>query len=325
MLCAVPLLRALRQTCASASITLVTRPVNHDIMLHHPYVDDVLEYDKRRLFSGKGGLWDFLRHLRSRSYDLAVVPATVSISTTSNVIARASGARIRVGPRSLNGIKNPTAWCFTTKVGMGWKDTDHRHQAKRNLEILAPLEITTDDLTHTIGLTPGEKRDAGDVLAPLREKYSVIAGFHPGAGKVPNRWRAERFAALAGHAARAYGAGILITEGPMDEEPVREMAARLDCPYTIVRNKPIRSVAAILDQLDVYITNDTGVLHIAGATSPFVLSLFGPTDPLEWAPIGPKNRYIQSHDGTIDSLSFEEARNMLDVIMLELRKNLKLG
>lgn len=284
-------------------------------MLHHPFVDEIINYDKKAILRSPGELYKFLKKVRSRPYDLAIVPATVSLSTTSNLIARSSSAIVRIGPGSLEGLKNTSGYCFTEKVQLGWNEEPHRHQALRNLDILAPLKLSSDDLSCVIGVTEIEKSRACETLAPLRKDRRILIGLHPGAGKIPNRWKAENFARLANNMAEKHRAGIIITEGPMDAEPIREVAKYLTCQTHFIKNRPIREVAALLNEIDLYITNDTGVMHIAGAVSANVMALFGPTDPLQWAPAGEKNRYLASNDGNIDSISLAGVEQTADEII----------
>jgi ADP-heptose:LPS heptosyltransferase len=85
-----------------------------------------------------------------------------------------------------------------------------------------------------------------------------------------------------------------------------------------VANKSIREVAAILSLARLVISNDTGIMHVAAAVGTPVLSLFGPTDPEQWAPIGTKHRYIVGKGGDIETIPVEEvltvAREMLGKI-----------
>jgi heptosyltransferase-2 len=139
---------------------------------------------------------------------------------------------------------------------------------------------------------------------------------HPGAGKVPNRWPAARFAEVASALAGERKVRFIVTVGPMDEEPWKELESRLSIPAYLVKNESIRRVASILSAVRLVISNDTGVMHVAAAVGAPVLSLFGPTDPRQWAPQGEKNRYIQGEGGDITRIStagvLSAARRMLD-------------
>lgn len=315
MLCVVPLLRALRNRYASAHITLVASPVNYEIMRNHPYTNEVLNYNKPLFFKSPFAFVKFFRVLRTRPYNLAVVPSTVSISFTSNLISLISGAGIRIGPDALQGTPNTSKRCFTHTVLLDWKNEPRRHQTLRNLDILKPLQIEPGDCSLVIGLTKQEEEEAILFLKPIRKQFPLLIGIHPGAGKRENRWNAERFASIANRLHKELNAGIVITAGPMDDEPLKEILNHLSCPYTLIQNTPLRKVAALIDQLSLYITNDTGVMHIAGATRTNVLSLFGPTDPLQWAPIGSKNHYIGAKEGELRNLSVEEVFSMAELIL----------
>ena len=206
-------------------------------------------------------------------------------------------------------------------VVLDWRSDGRRHQARRNLDILTPLTLTTDDLSCVLGLLEEEKKEARQFLTSFRKKYSLLVGFHPGAGKIPNRWNADRFASVANRLHKEFNAGIVITSGPMDREPVAEMLSHLTCEYLLVERQSIRNVAAILDTLDLYVTNDTGTMHIAGAVSTSVLALFGPTDPLQWAPLNQKNHYIAAKDGDMNLILEGEVFDMAS-LMLQQSKHL---
>jgi ADP-heptose:LPS heptosyltransferase len=306
MLCAVPLLRALRERFRDARISLVASPVNCDVMLHHPYVDEVILYDKAAFFRSPLRFLEFFRKVRGRKYDLAIVPSTVSMSFTSNAIAYWSGAKYRIGAGSLNGVESISSHLFNLPIHVNWNNKPSFHQTERNLEYGRAIGADTGDHTLVIGLTDQEKHWGEEFLrVPMKGKDLAI-GFHPGAGKPANRWPAERFAMVADKLASEFGALIVITEGPKDEEAVDEMVKHLKSFCVLVEEQSIRRVAAIIDRLALYITNDTGVMHVAGATRTSVLSLFGHSDARQWAPPGARHRFLAALDRDMKSLTAEE-------------------
>lgn len=315
MICSIPLIDALKSHYPRAHLTLVASPVNFEIMRHHRGVDSVVKYDKGEFFRSPSAFAAFLREVRSREYDLAVVPGTVSVSMTSDLLSRFSRARVRIGPASLARKENPCGWCHTIPVPLDWGTEPRRHQVFRNLDILKALGIGERPPGYSIGLTPSEIESARSELRELRDRYPTLVGIHPGAGKPENRWPADRFAALANRLQAESGAGIVVTAGPMDDEPLRGARSALASTHLLVQRRPIRAVAAIINELDLFVSNDTGIMHVAGGTSAPLLALFGPTDPLVWAPPGKKNRFISGRDRTVASITIEEAFEACSLVL----------
>jgi heptosyltransferase-2 len=321
MLCAVPLLHALRKSYPDARITLIASPVNYRVMEHHPYLDEVLCYDKKKYWKSPLLLLQFLRQLRSSAFDVAIVPATVSFSGTSDLLALISGAGMRIGPASLSGEKNPCANFYTHPVTLSWDSDPHRHQTLRNLDILGSLGISCEDLTLTMGFTQEEKRYGENSALSLRGNNPFLVGIHPGAGKPDNRWKAEYFAEIANKLSTERNASIVVTVGPMDDGPYSLLAKRLRCPHEVVYKKSLRTVASIISKFDLFLTNDTGIMHVAAATGTNIVALFGGTDPLQWAPKGTYVRYISMPNGDVNSISTETVWGEIDAILMQKSKH----
>ena len=319
MLCVVPLLRSIRAACPNVHLALMTSPVNRDIMLHNRYVNQVLVFDKqdhlRHCGVRIGNSLRYLRQLRSEKFDLAIVPSTVSTSLTSDFLAYLSGAPVRIGARSIDGTPNPSGFLFTHARDLNWLDTPDRHQTLRNADIMGPYAEHPEDLSHEITLLEEEEKWAIETLATWKKGRRLAVALHPGAGKPPNRWPADRFAELAGTLADEFNAYILITAGPMDGEEVRVVGRSLRPPYNTLLNNRIRVVASILRYVDLVVSNDTGIMHVAAGVGTPVLSLFGPTEPRQWAPLGGIHRYIKSETRDISEIPVQDvirvAREML--------------
>ena len=308
MICVVPLLRTLKESFPGAHITLVASPVNYAIMNANPYADRVINYNKKQLRSSPTKALGFLEELRLGGYDLAVVPATVSLSLTSDLIAALSGAKYRIGPGSLSGKDNATGSVYNRKVTLDWSDAQHRHQALRNIDILKPLKLRQHDpgdeaLQCTLGLTDAERHTGTERVKAMKGENPLIIGLHPGAGKEGNRWPVDRFVHLAQWLITEHNAAIVVTSGPMDDQVLKQFSTLAKFPFHTVERTPIREVAAILNALDLVVSNDTGIMHIAGGLRPPLVSLFGPTDPNQWAPKGHKNRYLAAPVGNISSIT----------------------
>jgi heptosyltransferase-2 len=98
----------------------------------------------------------------------------------------------------------------------------------------------------------------------------------------------------------------------MDHEAIDQLAGILTVPFVRVRNRAIAFVAALLKQMDIVVTNDTGIMHLAAAVGTSTLSLFGPTDPLQWAPLGRNHKFILGRGGDINTI---EVSKVFDSVM----------
>jgi ADP-heptose:LPS heptosyltransferase len=81
------------------------------------------------------------------------------------------------------------------------------------------------------------------------------------------------------------------------------MVDALGVPHMVLDRRPIRQVAAVLAHADLLLSNDTGIMHVGAAVGVPVLSLFGPTPALQWAPAGPEHRSLQGEGGNIETIS----------------------
>lgn len=291
MLCATPVFRLIRQAYPEAEITLITSPANYPAVQHNLRLDRVLVFDKIGFAKEPRQYWRFLRTLRGLRPDLAIVLATVSMSVTSDVLAYLSRARYRIGPASLDGVPNTTRFLFNVPVVLDWRSQPQRHQALRNMDLLLPLGLRSEKLQAELFPTAADQERAQDLLRRMGPGPKV--GIHPGAGKPANRWPVTHFAHLANTLADRYGAHIVISAGPDDRRVINALLPLLRAPHTLCANRPLGELAAVIDALDLMVTNDTGVMHVAGTTRVPLISLFGPTEPEQWAPSRPGSYYLQ--------------------------------
>jgi ADP-heptose:LPS heptosyltransferase len=78
-----------------------------------------------------------------------------------------------------------------------------------------------------------------------------------------------------------------------------------------MHNEPLREVAAVISNCDVYVTNDTGMMHVSAGVGTPTLSLFGPTDPLQWAPPGDAHHFILGSAQNVNNIPTEKVWHVL--------------
>ena len=140
-------------------------------------------------------------------------------------------------------------------------------------------------------------KSKADVGAPL-------IGLFPGAGHESRRWPLERFAQLAGSLIRNDGARPIVFAGPEERELVSQMRQLFPAGTVILDRLTIRQLAAAQARLAVFVSNDTGPMHIAAAVGAPVVLLLDRRAPESYVPLSQPKRVIYSV--TIPEIPVEE-------------------
>lgn len=321
MLCTLPLIASIRKSFPYSNIRLVASIDNYRV-LNSPsekYIDELLIYDKSTPLKFS----KFLFNLKNRKYDIAIVPSTFSFSKTSHLICYLSGAKFKVGVRKADGKINKYANYLNVKADFEW-ESRRLHQVDRFLEIgkLIGCNFSEED-KDSVRLT-FSRQEINIAKEFFRLNFGngnrKIIGMHSGAGKIQNRWGGSNFAELMKILFEKTNCLFFLTNGLSDSDSTKELLNHLDNSFirkNIVfdNGMEIRKLGAILSGIDLYITNDTGMMHLAAYSGTKVISLFGPTKGYEWAPTMNKNIFIQSSDNNINSISvnnvFENALSLI--------------
>jgi heptosyltransferase-2 len=217
-------------------------------------------------------------------------------------------------------------YLLNVKSDFDW-DSRKLHQTERNLDVGRQIgcDLTEEEKKNVMIHLSKEEIDFADsfIEENFPDKNKLIVSMHPGAGKVPNRWDKENFIELTKKLHDKYNCYFLITSGMIDKEitdEVKEKLMKMNINCVLLENTPVRKVGAVIKQTDLYITNDTGTLHVAGGVDANVISLFGPTHGYEWAPVGENKICIQSPTDNIIDITVEEvvesSVRILDQILL---------
>lgn len=300
MVCALPALHALRRRYPAARLIFVAAPITEELLAGHPDIDALYVFRKQEMWQPRQAA-AFLRALRRPRPDLAVVMTTVSFSTTSALIAWASGARVRVGGSSLPFGSHLSRALYHLELPPGPEGV---HEVQHNLAPLAALGVDTTPAAPRLepsvaAVTAARARLAAwfptAAAAPAQPRPLVVA--HAGAGKLPNVWPAERFAAVLSRLEQEFAVRIVLTEGPSDAAIAGVLAAQL--PQARRWRAPLGDTLGLLAGADLVLCNDTGIAHVAAAVGAPTVVLFGPTDPGRWRPPGAHVQAVHSATGSM--------------------------
>jgi ADP-heptose:LPS heptosyltransferase len=300
-----PMFRAIKEKYPNSNLTVIVSPQNYKALEKNPFINTLFCYDQHKLKNPA-----YLKHFRSllkKEYDITVVPVCTSISFTSDIIARLSNAKIRIGAGSLNGLVNPVKCFFNKHVELDWSNTPNTHAVIRNLSIVTPFGITTENLSPTIF---SDETDAATVKSFIDsipgENNVPVIGLHVGAGKIQNRWHYLKFAELIEKLALKYNAKFYLTcGGEGDKTLIDEITKNTKANISTFTLPGMSLLKSLIDDSSLFITNDTGPMHVAAASDTPVISLFGPTNPNMWAPLGKNKTFIWKGDD-IENISVDD-------------------
>jgi len=297
-----PVFKAVRGRFPQAHITVVTRKYTAAVAEANEYIDAVIPFYEH----GGDWTWQALRRVLSlfrNKSDLVIVLNTVSHSLTSDLIGRWAARRYVLGSehRQFQG----TSRNFFYNLIAPYRQ-EEVHQSQRNLDIVGYLGIESDDLQEHMRLRPEEITWAQAHLSGLGwQPQRPLIAIHPGAGKAANRWPAENFAAAANQLAQENNTQIYLTWGSREGELGERLKSALSVPAMSSQHLDIRRVAALVSQAQLFLCNDTGVMHVGAAVGTPLVAIFGPTDPELWKPWGNAFVAVRAGDHLSASVTVE--------------------
>jgi len=266
-----PLLSEIRRLFPQASVALLCAPGARPLFESNPDIDELLTDDKRGTSRGVAGAWRLARDLRDRGFTIAISPHK---SLRSALLLFLAGIPLRVGFRQSIG------WFLYHRTVA--RDAN-RHDVERSLALLEPFGVRTNGRRGRLRVEPPSAVAAGveRLLYSLGiRREERIVGINPGSVWPTKRWPAEAYAELVVRLKQEYRCQILVFGGPEDQ-PIVERIQGLagNAGVSLAGKIDLPQLAAALDWCDIFITNDSGPMHVAVARGIPVVAIFCATTP----------------------------------------------
>ena len=273
-----PAIRAVRANFPNAHIAMLVAKQSADILRENPHLNEIITFDRLAKDKNTGEMWRIVRLLRQRQFTLAI---DLQRKFRTEILMYFSGATERVGKGRL----------CTVRVS----EQGNKHATAHYFDLLHAAGIPAEDRKLELFLAESERRDAQQRLktAGIVDGRLKI-GLFPGAGWKLREWMPERFAAIADRLVAHFNADVLIFGGPHESELVQTVATLMErqaIPFA--GNLQIRQLAACIEQCDLFLTNDTGPMHIAAGVGTRTVSLFGPGNHIRFQPLGTEHQTIR--------------------------------
>ncbi|MFC1806803.1 glycosyltransferase family 9 protein [Candidatus Omnitrophota bacterium] len=282
-----PAIKAVRDAYPNAYIAMVVRPYTELALKGNPHLNEVIVYDKYGAYRSTAGSLKFAKSLRDNRFDLVII---FHPTNRMHILSFLAGIPKRVG------YDERFSFLLTDRI-KNLKHEGKKHESEYNFDLLDVLGVESSE--NKLYLTvDGEAQKSVNLLL---SKYGVkdndkIISLHPGASCLSKMWPADKFAQLADKLIDKYNVKIVVTgaseKKDMDScESVKKLMQK-EALY-FVGNLNIIELGALLQRSALFISNDSGPVHIAVAVNTPVISLFGRNQaglgPKRWGPLGPKD------------------------------------
>jgi heptosyltransferase II len=281
-LLATPMIELLRNAKPNAEIhALVMFAATREMFEHDAFIDHVHFYDF--VNGDKRGALSKVNELRKMKFNISINIYPQN-RREYNGIAFAIKAKKRIAMRYLRRDRQNASWLNTDVV----LEDDRYHCVEENVRLLEPLGITAElneASLPALRLTLDEKH-----LKFGREWYAeqnldekkVIIGMHAGTALFKNhirrRWAPEKYAALATRLVAELNAEVLLFGGPDDVSANEVILRDAGDDVIFVKTKNLLDSVAVMKGCHYFVSNDSSLMHIAGALELPTVAIFGPTN-----------------------------------------------
>jgi lipopolysaccharide heptosyltransferase II len=281
-----PALKALRIGFPESRIAALVTPSGEAILRGNPDVDEIIVLDKSSLGSKMGIIPRVRRGKFQLVIDFLCNPRTALISICSGARDRL-GYDVRIRRVAYNLQKPRDEYREGKKIV--------KYAAEVNVDMVRCLGIGGVDTQLRFEVSERARKKADEFLRSRSLESGRVAGICPTGSWGAKTWQLEKFADLADRLTKETGSRVVIVWGPGEKTIAEEMAAAMKEEGVVACKTDIDEVGALLRRCSVFVSNDSGLKHIAVAVGTPTVTVYGPTNPVTWNP--PDSRHRAVHAG----------------------------
>ncbi len=262
----------IKEKIPQAHIAILAKNWVKDIFLNHPAVDEIISLDKSKTA--------LIREIKKRNFYTGVL---FTNSFSSAFLFFIAGVKKRIG------YKTDLRSIFLTDGFTLPKNLEKLHQRDYYFEIAKKIIPENGTPKNPIlYLTEKETERAHSILKDFDISGGTkIIGIFPGASYGPAKmWGVDKFKLLAKEITKNKNANVLVFGGNKEKELANKIQNKTDSIINLCGKTTVRELMALIKRCNVFITNDTGPMHIASALNVPIIAIFGPTNPDRTSPLG---------------------------------------
>jgi len=306
-----PLLRELRRNYRDSRITLVVKPEVENLIELCSYVDEILTYEfkDKSIFSPiKKRLSEFQfsrKYLLYRKYDLAIIPRWDIDYYNATYLAYFSGSRIRISySENISTSKQKYNKNYDFLLSSTLNNNELKHEVQRNLDILRFIKCKVDNETLELWAAKEDSTLSKEIFCKYNlQNNCLVVALGIGALNNKRKWPINNYIGLCEYLLDKFDINILLLGGSEDRELGDKITSNIKKKIVNLAGKTtLREVYSILKKCNLYIGNDTGLMHIAAAASVPVIEISchpkngnkgHENSPMRFGPWGVKNIVLQ--------------------------------
>ncbi|MDD5060418.1 MAG: lipopolysaccharide heptosyltransferase II [Candidatus Omnitrophica bacterium] len=284
-----PTIRNIRRNYPDSYIACVIPSRCYQILKGNPYLDEVIIFDEKDRHKGMLAKLKFVTLLKGKGFDTVFL---LHRSFSRALICRLAGIKNRIGH-----ITKKRKFLLTKKINPPKKDSLHR--IDYYLDIIEKAGLRVEDRYLDFFFSQNDE----EAVDKFFEKHSLSAdnftvALNTGGNWLPKRWPKNYWAQLADQLITKLGAKVIITGSASDLVLAGQIKSQM-------REKPIiacgvfnlKQLGALAARVNLFISADTGPLHIACAVkAKKIIAIFGPTSKEITGPFPLTNTVILQKD-----------------------------
>jgi heptosyltransferase-2 len=282
-----PAVAAIRRRWPGARVAVLAKPWVAEVYRLSPDVDEVIVFQEPGRHAGIPGKLRLANELRSRRFDCAIL---LQNAIEAAILARLAGIPLRAGYNS------DGRGLLLTHAVRRTQAIRQVHQIDYYIEMVLTLGCLSAG--REVCLRPGS--DYQKTAEALFRQYGIgtghmLIGLAPGAAYGPaKKWFPERFAAVADHLIEATEGGQVILFGSNgDRESTAAVQGSARHPLIDIAGMTnLKEAIALIARCSLFLSNDSGLMHVAGALGVPTVAIFGSTNPATTSPVGDKSVII---------------------------------
>ncbi|MDZ7330974.1 MAG: glycosyltransferase family 9 protein [candidate division KSB1 bacterium] len=292
-----PALRLLSEHFGAKSISVLIDQKNTHVLDNCPLFEHLFIFNNRSKLRKLFSMIKLAKQLRQCHFDIAIDFYSYQ-GINSALLAVLSGARHRIGRDT-----DHRGFFFTKKLPPA---PPQQHQIDRVSELLYPIGLDKVTSQPEFFIFQKDQKRVERLLNDLGiENNKPFIIIHPGTGNYisqARQWPLQRFAQLADRIIERYAIDLLFTGSGAEIGMVEIIqSAMKHQAYSVAGKCSLQELAALIQRAQLFISGNTGPMHIAVAVGTSTVSIFTHIDPDDhperWKPRGTNHIVIQKDVG----------------------------